>query len=182
MAEEEAGRRELAEHHFRKGYELQMKGELEAAIGEYQRSIELHPTAEAHTFLGWTYSFQGRIDEAIAECHRAIAVDPTLGNPYNDIGVYLMQKGEADAAVPWFQRAMEAERYENPEFPHANLARIWERKGRWADAVAEYRKALGLRPNYAEAARSLQNLLSRGNGTRYGPFRVADRPEQEGQT
>jgi amidase len=27
---------------------------LEAAIERYQRSIEVHPTAEAHTFLGWT--------------------------------------------------------------------------------------------------------------------------------
>ena len=178
MADEEAGRRELAEHHFQQGYALQMRRDLEGAIREYQRSIELHPTAEAHTFLGWAYSFQGRIDEAIAECHRAIAVDPTLGNPYNDIGVYLMQKGEMDAAIPWFQRAMGTQRYENPEFPHANLARIWERKGRWGEAVAEYRRALVLRPNYAEAARSLQNLLSRGNGTRYGPFRVADQPEE----
>ena len=179
MADEEAGRRELAEHHFREAYALQMRGDLEGAIRGYQRSIELHPTAEAHTFLGWAYSFQGRIDEAIAECHRAIAVDPTLGNPYNDIGVYLMQKGDMDAAIPWFQRATGAQRYENPEFPHANLARIWERKGRWVDAIAEYRRALALRPTYAEAARSLQNLLSRGNGTRFGPFRLADQTEEE---
>ena len=55
----------------------------------------LYPTAEAHTFLGWVYSFQSRYDEAIAECLEAIRVDETLGNPYNDIGSYLLAKGDS---------------------------------------------------------------------------------------
>ena len=50
-----------------------------------------YPTAEAYTFLGWTYHFQGRIEDAIAECKRAIEVDPEFGNPYNDIGAYLIE-------------------------------------------------------------------------------------------
>ena len=70
----------------------QMAGDLEAAIRLYKESITLHPTADAHTYLGWTYSFQGRIEEAIAQCEIAIEIDPDFGNPYNDIGVYLMQQ------------------------------------------------------------------------------------------
>ena len=77
---------------WQQAYAHQLQGDLERAITLYQESIRVHPTAEAHTFLGWTYSFQGRIDEAIAECHRAIEVDPDFGNPYNDIGVYLMHQ------------------------------------------------------------------------------------------
>ena len=64
----------------------------------------VHPTAEAHTFLGWSLSFQGRLEEATAECLRAIEIDPDFGNPYNDIGVYLMQQGKLDDAIPWLGR------------------------------------------------------------------------------
>jgi tetratricopeptide (TPR) repeat protein len=65
----------------------------------------LHPTAEAHTFLGWTYHFQGRLDDAIAECKRAIEIDPEFGNPYNDIGAYLIELKRFDGAIPWLERA-----------------------------------------------------------------------------
>src|SRR5205807_1521416 len=78
---------------FQQAYQNQMQGDLEEAIELYKRSIDIFPTAEGHTFLGWTYSFQGRWDEAIEECLRAIEVDPTFGNPYNDIGAYLVEKG-----------------------------------------------------------------------------------------
>src|SRR5690349_6449307 len=75
---------------FQQAYEQQMKRELEEAVNLYKKSLATHPTAEAYTFLGWTYSWTGRIDEAIDECHKAIAQDPDFGNPYNDIGAYLI--------------------------------------------------------------------------------------------
>jgi len=81
---------------FRQAYEQQMRGELDEAIVLYTRSIETYPTAEAYTFRGWVYSFQGKMDEAIAECKKAIEVDPTFGNPYNDIGAYLVEQGRLD--------------------------------------------------------------------------------------
>jgi tetratricopeptide (TPR) repeat protein len=81
----------LATALWRAAYRYQMEGELDRAIEHYQRSVAVHPTAEAHTFLGWSLSFQGRLEEATAERLRAIEIDPDFGNPYNDIGVYLMQ-------------------------------------------------------------------------------------------
>jgi len=59
---------------------------------------------EAHTFLGWTYHFQGRIEEAIAECKLAIGLDPEFGNPYNDIGAYLIELGRFEEAIPWLEQ------------------------------------------------------------------------------
>ena len=52
---------------FEEAYEKQSKGQLAEAIALYQKSIELHPTAEAYTFLGWGYSQQGRFKDAIEE-------------------------------------------------------------------------------------------------------------------
>ena len=145
---------------FQQAYELQMKGELEEAVTLYKKSIESHPTAEAYTFLGWTYSFMGRLDEAIEECHKAIAQDPDFGNPYNDIGAYLIEKGELDEAMTWFQKALQARRYESPAFPHLNLGRVHERKGQWTEAIDSYKKALALNPSYALAKKALGRLIS----------------------
>jgi Tfp pilus assembly protein PilF len=145
---------------FQQAYEHQMKGELEEAVGLYRRSLATHPTAEAHTFLGWTYSFMGRLDDAIEECHRAIACDPEFGNPYNDIGAYMIEQGRFDEAIPWFEKAMQARRYESPAFPHLNLGRVYEKKGRWTEAIEAYKKALALNPNYALAKKSLGRLIS----------------------
>ena len=116
---------------WREAYRLQMAGDLDAAIQAYRRSLAVWPTAEAHTFLGWAMSFQGRLDEAIEECHRAIAVDPDFGNPYNDIGVYLMQQDKLDEAIPWLEKAKDAKRYEPRHFPHMNLGRIYVKQGKW---------------------------------------------------
>jgi len=148
---------------WREAYRHQMQGELERAIELYQRSIEACPTAEAHTFLGWTYSFQGRLDEATQECLRAIDVDPDFGNPYNDIGCYLMQQGKLDEAVPWLERAKEAKRYEPRQFPYMNLARIYVKRGRWWDALREFEEAVRLAPDDAELRRSLHSLRARLN-------------------
>jgi len=154
---------EEARAHFQRAYEAQMAGRLDEAVDLYRRSIALHPTAEAHTFLGWTYSFQGRHEDAIAECHTAIAVDPDFGNPYNDIGAYLIELGRWDEAIPWFEKAIEAPRYDPRHFPHFNLARVYIQKYDYTPAIGHLRKALELEPQYGSAQRELKRLLTRMN-------------------
>ncbi|HET6277727.1 MAG TPA: tetratricopeptide repeat protein [Candidatus Polarisedimenticolia bacterium] len=126
---------------FEKAYERQSSGDLDTAVDLYKASIAEAPTAEAHTYLGWTYSFQGRYDEAIVECKRAITVDPQFGNPYNDIGSYLIQMGQHDQAIPWLQMAKKAERYEPRHFPYLNLFRIYMKKGELDAAQREIEQA-----------------------------------------
>lgn len=150
---------EEAEVHFRKGYEAQMRGDLEEAIAHYRRSIELCPTAEAHTFLGWAYSFQGKNEEAIRECEVAIQIDPDFGNPYNDIGAYLIELGRLEEAIPWLKKAMLAKRYEPRHYPHMNLGRVYAKQGNVQDAIAELKRALEIEPSYLAARRELHRLL-----------------------
>lgn len=150
-------------HLFQRAYETQMKGHLEEAVDLYKQSLELFPTAEAHTFLGWTYSFQGQLTEAIEECHRAIETDPDFGNPYNDIGAYLIEMDRLDEAIPWLERAMQARRYESPAFPHMNLGRVWEKKGDWDRAIDSYQKAVTLNPNYHTAKAAMMRLITMMN-------------------
>jgi Tfp pilus assembly protein PilF len=152
-----------AQELFQEAYELQAQGKFERAIRLYKKSIEAYPTAEAHTFLGWTYSFQHRLDEAIEECYRAIEVDPDFGNPYNDIGVYLMQKGRYDEALPWLEKAKQAPRYEPRHFPYLNTGRIYLAQGEWLRALKEFEKAVEIMPDDAGARKALAELRGRLN-------------------
>ena len=155
--------REQALALWREGYRLQMAGDLEGAIETYRRSLAVLPTAEAHTFLGWVMSFQGRLDEAIEECHRAIAVDPEFGNPYNDIGVYLMQQDKLDEAIPWLERAKHAPRYEPRQFPYMNLGRIYVKQGKWTEALRELQEGVRVAPKDQGVRRALHELRARLN-------------------
>ncbi len=110
-------RHEEAQDLFQQAYRAQMTGDWERAAELYKASLEILPTAEAHTFLGWTYHFQGKIRDAIDECKRAIEVDPDFGNPYNDIGAYLIALGRLDEAVPWLERAIQAPTLRPAPFP-----------------------------------------------------------------
>ncbi len=152
-----------AEECFYKGYEAQMAGDLDAAIAYYKQSLEIFPSAEAHTFLGWVYSFQGRYDEAIRECEIAIAVDPDFGNPYNDVGAYLIEIGRHEEAIPWLRKAMEAKRYEARHYPHFNLSRVLVKQGKIYEAIAEIKRALEIEPSYLLARRELHRLLGQLN-------------------
>ena len=148
---------------FHEAYEAQLAQDYERAIELYHRSIETYPTAEAHTFLGWVYSFQQRYDEAIEECLEAIRVDETLGNPYNDIGSYLLTKGDVYGSVKWFKRALLAPRYESYAFPHFNLGRVYEARHRYLDATKHYGLALEQNPEFVEAAVALRKMQTRVN-------------------
>jgi tetratricopeptide (TPR) repeat protein len=159
----DADRRARAIELWQEAYRLQMAGDLERAIATYRLSIEACPTAEAHTFLGWTLSFQGRLEEATAECLRAIEVDPDFGNPYNDIGVYLMQQDRLDEAIPWLEKAKRAKRYEPRQFPYMNLGRIYLRRGQWWDALREFEGAVRAAPGDPDARKALHNLRGRLN-------------------
>jgi len=140
------------------GQEYHLRGDLDRAIELYTNSLELYPTAEAYTFRGWAYSFQGRVGEAIEECKKAIAVDPTFGNPYNDIGSYLVASGEPDAAIEWLEKAKTAPRYEPRHFPYMNLGRIYAKKWMVGRAIQEFEAALKIHPGEPTCLAALRQL------------------------
>jgi tetratricopeptide (TPR) repeat protein len=161
MEETEAFQR--ATELWREAYQHHMAGDLDRAIEGYKRSIAVHPTADAHTYLGWAYSHQGRLEEATAECLKAIEIDPDFGNPYNDIGVHLMQQGRLAEAIPWLQKAKRAKRYEPRQFPYINLGQIYVKQGKWQEALREFQAAIKIAPADASARKALHGLLARLN-------------------
>ena len=143
---------------WQQGNVLHLRGRFQAAADKFRESIEVLPTAEGHTFLGWSLSMLGHLEEAIAECEKAIELDPDYGNPYNDIGVYLIDLGRADEAPPWFEKAMAAERYCCYQFPHFNLGRVLVMQGDFVAARRSFEQSLRHDPDYLPARMALDYL------------------------
>jgi tetratricopeptide (TPR) repeat protein len=150
--------KEEATSWWRRGYAAQMEGRFGEAINFYTQSIEIYPTAEAYTFRGWAKSYLGQLDEAIADCRQAIKVDPEFGNPYNDIGAYLIQKGDDFGAIPWLEKALKAQRYECYFYAHFNLGRIYEKHGDLIRALNCYKSAYDDNHSYTQALKAFRRL------------------------
>lgn len=148
---------------FQRAYEHQMKGNLDLAEEYYKRSIELFPTAEAYTFLGWTYSFRREYQAAIEQCRKAILIDPEFGNPYNDIGAYLIELGRCDEAIPWLQQALQARRYESYHYPYFNLGRVFLVQEMYNRALECFEKSLEIAPDYTLAQQAIEQLRKKVN-------------------
>src|SRR6202050_180150 len=147
-----------AKQRFQEAFAAQMEGDYDRAVELYLGSLALHPTAEAYTFLRWNYHFQGKIEAAIAECKRAIEVDPDFGNPYNDIGSYLIELNRYDEAIPWLEQAIAAPRYDPRHYPYFNLGRAYYAKGMITKAREYFQEALRIEPEYTLARQAIENI------------------------
>lgn len=146
---------------WQKGYLLHMMGQYEAAAGYFRKSIEAAPTAEGHTFLGWSLHHMDRTEEAIEECKKAIAIDPDYGNPYNDIGAYLIDLGRPEESIPWLDKAIESKRYCCYQFAHFNKGRVQLMLGDLAGAEQSFERALHYNPEHEPSREALELIRSR---------------------
>ena len=151
-----------AEDLYNAGYLLTLLGRPYEAIELFEKSLAIKPTAEAYTYLGWTYGNMGDYERAIAEAQKAIKIDPEFGNPYNDIGVYLIELGKEDEAIAYLKKAMEAKRYCCYQYPHFNLGRIYLGRQMYEQAREEFNKSVAIDPEYAPALEALKILKKLG--------------------
>lgn len=151
-----------AEELYNTGYVLGLLGWHQEAIRLFEKSLAIMPTAEAYTYLGWTYSHMGDYQRAIDEAQKAIRIDPEYGNPYNDIGVYLIEQGKEEEAISYLEKATRAKRYCCYQFPHFNLGRIYLKKKMYEKARAKFKESLAIDPGYLPAHQGLETLKSLG--------------------
>ncbi|MDT8068130.1 MAG: tetratricopeptide repeat protein [Terriglobia bacterium] len=149
--------------YFKLAYDKQAEGEYREAIELYTKSIEAFPSAEPYTFRGWAYSYLEDYEQAIEDCKRAIEIDPEFGNPYNDIGAYLIELDKPDEAIVWLEKAIGAKRYEARCYPYYNLGRVYEARHEWKRARECYQKALAENGEYLAPARALKRLSAMFN-------------------
>lgn len=91
----------------------------------------------------------GRYEEATHEARQVLAQRPDDASALNVMGVVALQRGDYDAAIPLFRRALRTQPG-NP-FIHFNLAEAHRRSRVHGLAVAHFEKAAQLKPDFAEA-------------------------------
>lgn len=138
------------EHIFNKDYEESLQC--------FSRALNFQETAEIYTLLGWNYSFLNQNDKAKSYCLKAIQKDPDYGPPYNDLGTYLLNEGQVDESLKWFEMAKKAMNYQNREYPFINSGRAHMAKRDFAKALEEFSKALALAPFHEELHETVEKL------------------------
>jgi tetratricopeptide (TPR) repeat protein len=146
---------------FNTGRVLLESGKVEEAITKFEESTQNNPTAEAYTLWAWAKGILGQVDESIRLCHMAIACDRTYANAYNDLGNYLMKRGELDAAIPWLMEAKKAPRGTTRQNPYLNLGRIYLSRCEFPKALTEFEVALEYEPDNSELRMVVARLRSR---------------------
>ena len=163
---------EDAEAHKRLGNALWQQEKDEEAIAEYREVVRLKPDdAEAHFNLGMALDPQGKTEEEMAEYREAIRLDPNhvwaLVNLASLLDVLIMRK----EARGYWVRAEKLEK--SPEW----VERIKKRLAKPKEAIREYREAIRLNPDDAEALENLAVTLD-GKGERKEARTLWERAEK----
>ncbi len=93
-------------HHVDAGLKAKQAGDLDGAIRQFQRVVELAPNlAAAHVNLGAVYFEKKDYDNAIPSLRQALELSPDLPGAHAMLGVALLSQGYASQAVPHLEKA-----------------------------------------------------------------------------
>lgn len=148
-----------AEYNVQLGYAYLRQGNLPIAKEKLERALEQDPDNPAvHSALGLLYERLG--DSRAADKHYAEALRLAPGDPEieNNYAIYLCRNGRVAEGVKRFEQAARNPLYRTPEAAFTNAGVCQRGAGLIAEAEANFRRALQLRPNYAEAAFQLGDL------------------------
>ena len=132
------------------------KPDHRAAIDDFQAAIALKPDRfQAYLDLAQEFRSLGRFDESLALIDRAQAQDPGHAMLYRLRGQIEQQRGEDDAALRDFARAIRLSPANDRQLADLYLesGRIAQRKKQYPEALAAYDRALSLRPDLVTAHR-----------------------------
>ena len=125
------------------------------AIRYYTAALMLRPNSSvAHDNLGVASDDKRQLDEAIAEYRKALQIQPDYAEAHNNLGSALSRP-----RTGWTRRSRSTARpsKSSPTTPRPTTtsATPSTTSGQLDEAIAEYRKALQIQPDYAEAHNNL---------------------------
>ena len=142
----------------KRGLQSFSKGDLDGAIADYSKAIELNPRyAEAHLNRGKARRAKGNLDGAIEDYERAIELDPQIAlnnrdviQAFNNRGFIRVSQYDMEGAIADYDRAVQV----SPENPDPYIKRAEARliKGDLREAIIDFDKAIALPPRASSAA------------------------------
>ena len=132
------------------GFAKAAKGDLDGAIADYTRAIELDPSyARAYNNRGIVEAAMGVLDAAIADYNHAIVLDPSYAKAFNNRGIAEAARGNPDAAIADYTRAISLEPTDALVF--LNRGSVKQSGGDLDGAIADYTRAIELNSKYTYA-------------------------------
>jgi tetratricopeptide (TPR) repeat protein len=131
-----------------RGIEKAKNGDLDGAIADFDRAIELNPKDDAPYYnRAQAKSLKKDAAGALADYNRAIELGSTNPAAYNNRGNARAEKNDRDGAIADYTRAIEL----NPNYARAyyNRAMTKQAKGDMAGAKADFKTAEKLDPELA---------------------------------
>jgi len=176
--------------HSNLGVAYAQQGRWEDAIVEYKKALEINPRdAMAHFNLGCAYEYNAqairygegfRADEALSEYKKALEIDPHYTDIHNNLGRLYFKTGQYSEAVEEFNKALAidpsyrhsqinleivqeilAGKLKIEAYNHYEKASFYDEIDKFEEAIAEYKRAIEIDPDYAQAFTSLGSVYER---------------------
>jgi tetratricopeptide (TPR) repeat protein len=147
--------------------EFYQSGEVEGAVRQYRKALELNPNnVKAHQRLGFLlYQAQGRFAEGMAHSAAALRLDPNNARAHYDLGVALLQQRRPEEAIGHFRAALRGtpedggKVYNRADIRH-NLGMALYLTGDFQEAAAQLSEAARLDPDNAGVHYGLALVLA----------------------
>ena len=139
--------KDTARDHLNAGVEFEAGGQIEAAIREHERALEIDPKlSQAHINLLVLYGRAGQLDKATAHYQAAAKTNPNQADLHYNYGVLAFDHERFQEARKAFEMALEI----NPNYAkaHNNMGQMLEMERRFDEALDHYAKAVENQPNY----------------------------------
>lgn len=141
---------ETADYRQALGISFQALGELEAALPQYQRAVELNPRlVKAWSNSGLIYYELKRWDESLACFERVLQLDPTDDTALGNCAELTEKLGRSDESLALYQRLVE--RQPDHAVAHYNIGHEWHRRNNFDLALKSYNRALEIDPFFTDA-------------------------------
>ncbi len=154
--EEEQGKINQANEHFRRGLDFYYKKEFDKAIAEYNTAILIKPDfADAFFNMALSKSELNKYEEAIADYQKVILLEGNAADAYDGIGGIKREVGKLDEAVYYFTKAVDAK----PDYTEAynNRGVVKSMQKKYTDAIEDYNRAIAIQPDYVTAVNNKGN-------------------------
>ena len=133
---------------------------IERAIAKCRQQLEVNPqSAEICFILGSLYARQKRWQQAISSYRQAIALQSDFAKAHRHLAAAMKQSGNPDLAANHLYEALQLQPDSATAQEHYELGQILQTQDKPARAIACYRTAIELQPDFKNAYDNLAQLL-----------------------
>jgi type IV pilus assembly protein PilF len=155
--------KDAATYNTQLGIAYLREGEIPLAKEKLDRALKENPdNPGVHSARAMLYDRLGDPAKADGEFQTALRLAPHDPEVLNNYAVYLCRTGRTDDGVRRFEEAAHNALYRTPEAAYTNAGVCLRGGKRDAEAARNFKQALIIRPNFAEAAYQLSDLEFQG--------------------